>query len=517
MRLRTWLVPLLAILLAGCSRAPEPWAPSHGTVQVGNRYLSFVPPEGWKPQGKEWFKSGEGRLSVIVHGPEGRAVAADRVSHALGLLAENPEAAAQALAQFPPPPVWFEHEPDRERLNALCQQVRDARDRIRKDPARARDELEEARDGFRQAQIGDDPEARARNYLENLNLRGGQRTLESVAPATAGGRPAAIAIARDPHRSHWTMLFLVYDGQLVVFQVNSSPEKAAAAAEHVRTLAGGLEFDVSAPPDVVAETPAPAPEKAAGFDWQGWIEPLIPPLVFLLFTSFPAWVGAGFGYDTAALTGGNVRRGAAGAAFQATGCGITLACLLVSGFLLFLVAGAKGGGGIMSPGMAWVLMTLMILVLGLFVGGAGGALAATGAWLGAGTSRRTAQWMAAVLAAGGAVLGPFLLKGFLSTPVRRKRGALPPPPVAAVASVSVPDAVLPALHGFATQGAPDHLEHAEAGAIAQVDQRGPILGADDLQLFTGLVVGIRFLDHRLTAPSGWDPHGQSAPRESAAI
>lgn len=134
----------------------------------------------------------------------------------------------------------------------------------------------------------------------------------------------------------------------------------------------------------------------------------LPVLLFLLFTSLPAWVGTGSGYDVAAATGGNVRRGAAGGAFQATGCAMVFGCFAVSMLLAMVMSGSKGGG-LMTPGMAWLVMSFFIGLLGVAAALAGGTLAALGAWLGAGSGRRAAQMLAALLAAGGAVLAPFLL------------------------------------------------------------------------------------------------------------
>lgn len=411
---RICILLLLLLPAWGCSGVGAPSPPDPVKVESGGgRFLSYEPPAGWEQDGAQWYKSGEGRLTVQAAGPDVRKQASDRLVEVLAVFGEGPQAVEKALGWFPPAPL--NDEPDREHLEALARKVRDARFMVRKDPARARREFEDALRGFREAELGDDPQVRGRAWLENLNLRGGSHSLESMTATTCADRPAAVAITSTHEPAVWTTLFLVDQGELMVFRIRTNVKERALGIERIQELAEGIRLDVSAPVVAVAEpspTPAPAAKshRRGASPWVSLAKKILPPLVFLLFTSVPAWLGAAFGYENAALMGRSPRAGAAGGAFWGTFWGVLGAALVVS-VLVFTLLWGSGGAGIMTPELASVVLVGVLLVLASVAGTVGGALAAVGAWLGAATSRRTASLMAAVLAAAGVILGFSLFRG----------------------------------------------------------------------------------------------------------
>lgn len=385
MKVCPWLLflALLAGLGTGCSTGP---APRPTTVQVlPGHHLGFVPPAGWKAEGDHaWVRSHEGRLSVQVFGPDPRQEAVDQLTRALDLLARDSAAATGSLVRFPP--RSFEYDPDREALVALCTRVRQATFRMGHDPLRARRELQAAREGFLARRLGDDPQVRARHFYGGLALRGGQRELRSVAPTMTPAGPGALAVSRDPFGALHTGLFVVLRGHLVVFEIQSAPDQEASSVARLQELAAGFVVDASPSPAALPSTLAGNGRPAAPGAWRKLARQALPAVLFLVFTALPAWLGAGLGYATARATGSDPRPASAMTAFQATGCGIFLACFLAMAVMVGLVleGPSGGGGGIMSPGMGLFFLGFLLLVVGTLAGLAGGALAAVGAWLGAG-------------------------------------------------------------------------------------------------------------------------------------
>lgn len=415
---RSTLLLILALawapLLGGCSDAGSQ-APPDTEVAVGGRTLVYQPPQGWEREEDQWFKFGEGRLNVVVFGPDVRRLAAERVEYALGLLGSNPQLAERALVRFPTARINFDTDPEKETLRALARQVREGGRLIPSEPDRARALLAEALEGFRQLQIGDDPEARAHHYLESQRLRGGRRQLDWVARTTVKRQPAAMASTRDAYGSLRTSLFLVLEGELVVFELSSSASKGPRAVDLLMALGSGLQVRSYAPRGAADGLVESGMQWLPG-GWRTWLKPLILPALFLLFAGVPAWFAAGSGYDASRKAGADVRRGAAGAAFLAASCGILAASILVSVALMWVSSGSRLAHETLDPQTAWARTSALLLMLGLGAGVCGGGLAAGGAYLGAGTDRSRARWMAATVASLGMILGPRLLDYFGALP-----------------------------------------------------------------------------------------------------
>lgn len=410
----TALVFLLLILGTGCA---DPLEATATKIEVGEHSLTYVPPKGWQSEGDQWIQEGEGRLSVTVVGQDPRKVCSDRLVYALGLMKARPKVAAKVLASFPPRGAHFEYDPQSKELDTLVRRVRQSGTRIALDPARARKEIEQVLADFREFEVGDDPEARAKHYIDCQGVRGGRRRIIWVSATTAGPAksPAFVSATRDSYGSAKTSLFLVHEGHLVVFEVSHGSSKGPLAIERLMAVGESIRLQ-HLPPHKAPAPPRRQPLVASSGAWEAWLEPVVFPALFMLFIVLPTWVGTGFGYDRARAAAGNVRTGAAGMAFMASSCGVMAGSILTAGVLKLALYGEREGSGILATGMDPSRLSALLFALGASAGVGAGALAAGGAYLGAATDRDWAQVMATVVAALGVLLGPVLLKAFGAVP-----------------------------------------------------------------------------------------------------
>ncbi len=438
---RLQFVLLLLFLLAGCGPAgvePSPASKSPpGFVAVGEHHLSFQPPNGFQPSARVWSHGKEGTLRATDAGADPHREAADRLEKALADSAMDPEERSLELSRFPY--VSFEFEPDRDEIYALRKKVDQARRAFRTDPARGKKLGAQVLEELRRRQLPEDLQARVKHYFAIESRRSEARALNWLKPLEGFDPPRALASYRSRYGAS-TALFVLYRGHLVVFVLSGPPD---ASEQRLSDLASSLSFDVAAPAVLASATPPPPPslleqqqqqrekeeqQRRSKSSSRAWLT-LLPVFILLLFTSLPAYLGATGGYHSAVSSGRDVRSKAGERAFYATTAGVFVGCLVASLALFLVAASVEGGGGIMSPLMGWLVITVIMAIYGLVAGLVGGALAGVGAWIGAGSGPRLSGLLAAIFAALGAVVGPFMM-GWM--PVKKKhryRSALPVPGV----------------------------------------------------------------------------------------
>lgn len=388
--MRLGLLLALLLLAAGCSPTPnEPANAPAATVSVGNSYLAYRLPAGFKPSQENghlsWSKKDVGLLRVRNLGLQPGEAAARSLEQAL--------ASGDLSSLFSFPPQAFEPRAAmREQVERVRQLSRGARGQGEAAPLppAVRQELEKLSADFR-ASEDSTLEARAPTAI------GTQPPLEPRS-IEVQGQPARMISYRTQYGEASSM-YLIDRGEMIQFEFFGQAQEGYSLFE---ALAQSIELDSKTPLPVDVPTPArpekKKPQSTRGPSWLGPLLPYLPYAFLLLFTSLPAALGASLGYQNAELTDGNVTRGAAGGAFQGAATGVFVGFLLTAALIVVLAAttDTRGGAGIGA------FVVILVLTIGCAFGGlVCGALAALGARIGASAGRGPAALLAALLAGPG--------------------------------------------------------------------------------------------------------------------
>lgn len=418
---RATLLVALALLCTGCGGREAPQAQDNGNlcIQVGPQVVSYSIPATWvggaNPAGHEWFGKGEGRLYVKDEGPDIRKAYADPVAEAMKSYDADPSKATSAILAIRAP--YVEYESDGKKLSAQFTKIREAcQGMSRGQPVAAcKAQIEGALAALRALEPGDDIEARVRHYIDNSNRRGASLSLMRLERVEIPGHPAVRTVSSVASGGHRTGLYVLVGGNMLACELFNSQGGPEVGTPRITELAASLQFDVrDAPLAVASSSPVHRvggrhqPERAAESPWKKPAKKVLPLVIFLLFTSVPAFLGASLGFESGRLAGDSPRS-AAGGAFWATVFGVAAACLIVVVLLFTLLSQAGSGSGIMSPAMGGIFITGLIALVGGLSALCTGALAALGARLGASWGRTAAGLGAAILAAPGPLLALHLL------------------------------------------------------------------------------------------------------------
>ncbi|MBT9585906.1 hypothetical protein IV102_21365 [bacterium] len=317
----------------------------------------------------------------------------------------------------------IQEQPDKEQLLLLCSP-------LKSQPKKA--DIQKLVDYLKKTMPGDDLTSRVEEAARGVR---GALISRREMPLSAGHTALLVEFQEPPVNPAHVGLFFLNQDVLVGFHLRFPRREKVRAEEFLRELAETIQLDAVPPTDVAqlggpGHTQSSSSRKIPKLALPGGLVSWLPIALFLGCTSLPAYLGARAGFAAAALSASNVRAGAAAGAFQATTIGFACYGLLALVAICYFVACSPGGSGIMSLGMAALIVTIIGGLVGLVAALIAGALAAVGAYIGAGHGSQAAGVMAGLMASLGILATPALMRAMSNG--RSRRYSLLPIPTAAV-------------------------------------------------------------------------------------